>query len=61
MKMVARKDILDYEASLPEEERFPENLDDYHIFSGDHPITVMNEFCNVLLFWSERIHKYFTK
>ena len=61
LKMVPRKDILEYEESLPEKERFPGNLDDYHIFSGDNPTVVMREFCNILLFWSERIYQYFIR
>ena len=54
-----KKDILEYENSLPKKERFPEDLDDYFICSGTNPDLVMIEFCNNLLDWSERIYKYF--
>ena len=59
IKMATRPDILKYEESLPEEERFPEDLDDFYICSGSSPDAVMNDFCNILLDWSERIQRYF--
>ena len=59
IKMVPRQDILDYEASLPEGERFPEDLDDYYICSGANPDDVMDQFCSILLNWSERVHRYY--
>ena len=57
--MVTQPEILEYEKSLPPEERFPEDLDDFFIYTGENGDDTMNEFCNTILDWSERIQQYY--